>query len=195
MRLPDQYHTIYIPDREEWREWLELNGETVKEIWHIFYKKHTGRPSLSYDDAVEEALCFGWIDSLVKRVDDEIYIQKFTPRKPRSTWSVANVKRVKKMITECKMTEKGLELYNFAKEKGLLPDEKLEPGKVLLIPDYIHEALDENPVARDHFQRLAPSYKRHYIGWITAAKKEETRIRRLKKAIRLLEQGRALGMK
>ncbi|MBL7113909.1 MAG: YdeI/OmpD-associated family protein [Bacteroidales bacterium] len=195
MNLLDQYDTIYIPERKEWRKWLEENGDMVDGIWHIFYKKHTGIPSLPYNDAVEEALCFGWIDSLVRRVDDEKYIQKFTPRKPRSSWSVSNVNRVKKMIAEGKMTEKGMELYNYAMEKGILPDDTQAKDKVLFIPDYIHEALEENPIAKSHFQKLAPSYKRHYVGWITAGKKQGTRIRRLKEAIRLLEQGRALGMK
>ena len=195
MNLLYQHETIYIPERKEWRKWLEANGEAIDEIWLIFYKKHTGKPSLPYNDAVEEALCFGWIDSLVKRVDDEIYIQKFTPRKPRSTWSVSNVKRVKKLVAEGKMTEKGMELYIYAKEKGILPDDSQKKNKVLFIPDYVHEALEDNPIAKSHFQGLAPSYKRHYIGWIVAGKKEETRIRRLKEAIRLLEQGRALGMK
>jgi uncharacterized protein YdeI (YjbR/CyaY-like superfamily) len=195
MNLLDQHETIYIPERNEWRKWLEDYGDTIDEIWLIFYKKHTGKPSLAYNDAVEEALCFGWIDSLIKRVDDEIYIQKFTPRKPRSTWSVSNVKRVKKLVAEGKMTEKGMELYTYAKEKGILPDDSQEKNKVLFIPDYVHEALEDNPIAKSHFQQLAPSYKRHYVGWIIAGKKEETRIRRLKEAIRLLEQGRALGMK
>jgi uncharacterized protein YdeI (YjbR/CyaY-like superfamily) len=195
MKLPDQYDTIYIPEREGWRKWLEEHGDEVDEIWHIFYKKHTGKPSLSYDDAVEEALCFGWIDSLIKRVDDERYIQKFTPRKPRSTWSVANVRRVKKMIAEGRMTKKGMELYDYARRKGILPVESPLKSNLLYIPDYIHEALEKNPLAKSHFQKLAPSYKRHYVGWISAGKKEETRMRRLKEAIRLLEQGRALGMK
>ena len=195
MNLLDQHDTMYIQDREQWRKWLEESGNTCKEIWLIFYKKHTGKPSLPYNDAVEEALCFGWIDSLVKRVDDEIYIQKFTPRKPRSTWSVSNVKRVKKLIAEGKMTKKGMDLYDYAREKGILPDDSEVKDKLLFIPDYIHEALGENINAKSHFQRLAPSYQRHYIGWITAGKKEETRLRRLKQAIRLLEEGRALGMK
>jgi len=195
MDLLNEHDTIYIPEKEQWRKWLEECGETYKEIWLIFYKKHTGKPSLPYNDAVEEALCYGWIDSLVKRVDDEIYIQKFTPRKPRSTWSVANVKRIKKVIAEGRMTDKGLELYNYAREKDLLPDDSLSKNKVLLIPDYIHEVLEDNPIAKSHFHKLAPSYQRHYIGWITAGKKEETRIRRLKQAIRLLEEGKPLGMK
>ena len=99
------------------------------------------------------------------------------------------------MIEEGKMTEKGMYLYNYAREKGILPDDSQTKDKVLYIPDYIHEALEENPIAKDLFQQLAPSYKRHYVGWITSGKKEETRFRRLKEAIRLLEQGRALGMK
>ena len=195
MKLPDQHETVYVRNREEWRKWLEKNNGTAREIWQICYKKHTGKPSVGYNDAVEEALCFGWIDSLIKKVDNEIYLRKFTPRNQRSSWSRANVERIKKMISEGRMTEKGLELYHYAREKGLLPGKSRIRKKVLFIPDYVHEALDKNPIARDHFQRLSPSNKRYYILWITDGKKEETRLRRLSEAIRLLEQGRPLGMK
>ena len=110
--------SIYLPTREAWRDWLDKHHDSEPLIWLIHYKKHTGKPSIPYNDAVEEALCFGWIDSLVRRIDEEKYMQKYTPRKPRSTWSKHNVRRVEKMIAEGKMTERGLGLYNYARENG-----------------------------------------------------------------------------
>ena len=89
MRLTKE---LYVTNREDWRAWLEQNHATEKEVWLLYYKKHTGKPTIPYDDAVEEALCFGWIDSTVKRIDDEKYTQKFTPRNDRSVWSESNKK-------------------------------------------------------------------------------------------------------
>ena len=127
--MPVSEPTAYIPTREEWRKWLEANHDRTDRIWLINYKKHTGKPSIPYNDAVEEALCFGWIDSLVRRIDDERYMQKYTPRKPKSTWSRHNVQRVEKMMAEGKMTSRGMELYDYAKEHGLLPDMEQDTRK------------------------------------------------------------------
>ena len=100
--------TLYVTNRKEWRNWLLNNFDSKPEIWLIYYKKHTGKPRILYNDAVEEALCFGWIDSTIKRVDEEIYVQKFTPRKARSIWSDLNRKRAEKMINAGLMTSAGL---------------------------------------------------------------------------------------
>src|SRR5688572_6378674 len=99
--------TLYVTSREEWRAWLTKHYQTESEIWLIYYKKHTGKPRISYDDAVEEALCFGWVDSIVKKIDDEAFAQKFTPRRDTSKWSEINIKRVRKLIREGRMTEAG----------------------------------------------------------------------------------------
>jgi uncharacterized protein YdeI (YjbR/CyaY-like superfamily) len=188
--------SIYLPTREKWREWLETNHDTESVVWLIYYKKHTGKPSIPYNDAVEEALCFGWIDSLVKKIDRERYMQKFTPRKMKSTWSAANVRRIEKMIRQGKMTVKGLELYHYAKENNMLPDPSLkQKPKVPDAPSWFVEALDKNPAARNHFYKLAPSHKRNYLGWIMDAKQAETRLRRLGETIDMLSKGEKLGMK
>ncbi len=190
--------SAYIPTRKAWREWLEKHHESEQVIWLIHYKKHTGKPSIPYKDAVEEALCYGWIDSLVRRIDDERYMQKYTPRKKKSTWSKHNVRRVKKMIAEGKMKSGGMELYEYARENGLLPDmdEEGRSGKVFPeAPDYFIRALRDNPEAEKTFNGLAPSYKLQFLGWIMDARREETRMRRLKEAIGLLESGKKLGMK
>ena len=171
---------------------------TISEIWLVYYKKHTKKPSIPYNEAVEEALCFGWIDSLVRRIDDERYMQKYTPRKPKSTWSKHNVKRVEKMIAENKMMEKGMELYNYAIQNDLLPDAEEDihrKGMFPEIPDFFLQALQENPTAEKAFNSLAPSYKLQFLGWILSGKKQETQLRRLKEAIDLLNSGKKLGMK
>lgn len=185
--------SIYVTNRDDWREWLKKNHASEKGIWLIYYKKHTGKSRIAYGDAVEEALCFGWIDSTIKRIDDEKYAQKFTPRKGKSRWSALNKRRVRKMMREGRMTEAGL-----AKVKGVDLSDKREvkPSKRRLsIPPDVREALAENKKVWDNFSNLAFSYKRQYIGWITSAKKDETKKRRLKEAIGLLAQNKKLGMK
>ena len=188
--------SIYLSTRKQWREWLQEYHQTETVIWLEYYKKHTGKPSIPYNDAVEEALCFGWIDSTVRRIDAERYMQKFTPRKMKSTWSVSNVIRVEKLTKQGKMTAKGLELYQFAKNQNLLPHPSLkQKPKVPDTPSWFEEALDKNPAARSHFYKLAPSYRRNYIGWIMDAKQVETKLRRLGEAINMLSKGEKLGMK
>ncbi len=188
--------SIYLPNREQWREWLKEYHQSETVIWLEYYKKHTGKPSIPYNDAVEEALCFGWIDSTVRRIDGERYMQKFTPRKMKSTWSVSNLIRVEKLIKQGEMTARGLELFQFAQKQNLLPDPSLKkkPG-IPDTPSWFEEALDNNPAARSHFYKLAPSYRRNYINWIMDAKQVETKLRRLGEAIDKLSKGEKLGMK
>lgn len=181
--------TLYVTKRDEWRAWLEENHDTKNEVWLLFYKKHTGAPTLLYDDAVEEALCYGWIDSIVKRIDDEKYARKFTPRTKKSKWSELNKKRVKKMIKEGKMTEAGLAKID---ERAL--SEK-EVKKEVVIPPEIEKVLQANEKVWEHFVNLAPGYKRQYIGWVMDAKREETRKRRLNELMTVLEKNEKLGMK
>jgi len=187
--------TLYVTDRDDWRVWLEKNHETEKEVWLIYYKKHTGRPRIPYDDAVEEALCFGWIDSVVQKIDDEKYAQKFTPRKNNSRWSESNRRRLRSLVQAGKMTRAGLAKIG----DGVLEAKaRSKPGsktKELVIPEDFEEALRAHEQARENFNQLAPSYRRRYLGWITAAKKEETRHRRIREAIELLARNEKLGMK
>lgn len=185
---------LHMVSRDDWRTWLEKNHSTKREVWLVFYKKHTGKPSISYDDAVEEALCFGWIDSIVKRIDDAKFARKFTPRKPDSKWSELNKKRANKMIDQGKMTKAGLVLINEARDRGQWLKSH-QPKKDLAIPQYIEHALQSNNRALSNFRKLAPSYKRQFVGWVDSAKKEETRRRRLAEVIRILEKNEKLGMK
>jgi uncharacterized protein YdeI (YjbR/CyaY-like superfamily) len=185
---------LFFSNRKEWRTWLEINHDKQREIWLIFYKIHIKKPCISYNDSVEEALCFGWIDSIKKRIDDEKYTFKFTPRRKTSKWSPSNIKRVEKMIKEGKMKEIGLNHYKLRghyNEK----EEKLRKLKKIELPKDLESKIRLNSVAWKNFNELAPSYKKQYILWLTTAKREETKERRLKEAITLLEKKQKLGMK
>jgi len=191
MKLADG---LYVTNRDDWCAWLRKNYETKKEVWLIYYKKHTSKPSIPYDDSVEEALCFGWIDNIIKRIDNEKFARKFTPRKGKSKWSEANKKRARKMIKVGKMTEAGLAKIRETKKSGEW-FKIASPRKELVIPSYVKETLAKNQKALANFNNLAKSYKRQYVGWITSAKRETTRRRRLAEAIKLLEKNEKLGMK
>lgn len=185
---------LNFANREEWCSWLKSNHDAEKEVYMIFYKKHTGKPNIPYDDAVEEALCFGWIDSIIRRIDDEQFERKFTPRKGKSRWSRLNRKRACKMIDQGKMTEAGLAMVREAKKNGeWFKDASIK--KEFTVPPFMLKALATNKKALDNFNKLASSYKRQYVGWVASAKREETRKRRLEETILLLEKNEKLGMK
>lgn len=171
--------TIFLKSRSEWRKWLEKNYDKEKEIWLTFYKKHTGKQIVSYDEAVEEALCFGWIDGIMKGVDDVTHVQRFTPRNPDSVWSLLNKKRVLKLIKEGKMTHAGLKLIKFAKKSGKWQaaySSKTKPG----LPLDLKKSFARNSKARENFNKFSNSQQLAYIFWILSAKKKETRETRIK---------------
>jgi uncharacterized protein YdeI (YjbR/CyaY-like superfamily) len=185
--------TLHVTSREEWRAWLAKHHASETEVWLIYCKKQSGQPRIPYDHAVEEALCFGWIDSIVKRIDDQKFAQKFTPRRDFTKWSTLNKRRVRKLIGEGRMTEVGLAKF----DPSVLNEEpQAKQSKVDLdIPRFVKQALMASPMAWKHFQNLAPSYRRNYIAWIMNAKQDETRQRRLREAISLLAQNKKLGLK
>ena len=186
---------LYVKNRKEWRNWLKKNHNKEKLVWLVYYKKHTGKPRIPYDDAVEEALCYGWIDSTIKRVDDEIYIQKFTPRNKRSKWSELNKQRVEKLIKQRKMVKPGLDKVNAAKENGDW-DKVIEAVEVKYkMPEELKILLASDKKAATLFESLPPSQKKLYIAWIASAKKIETRERRAAEAFELLKKNKKLGMK
>ena len=168
--------TLYVTSGEEWRAWLTKHYQSETEVWLIYYKKHSGRPRISYDQAVEEALCFGWIDSIVKRIDDEKFAQKFTPRSDSTKWSALNKQRLRKLISEGRMTEPGLAKIDLAMLGEEAPA-KQHTGDVDL-PRSVKQALMANAKAWENFRSLTPSRRRAYIRLIMDAKKEETRERR-----------------
>ena len=185
---------LYVADREQWREWLSRNHAAKAGIWLVFYNKQASTPTIAYDAAVEEALCFGWIDSILKKIDDERYARKFTPRSNKSKWSALNKKRANKMIKQGRMTGFGLAKIKAAKKSGLW-DKDARPEISLDIPPEFAKAMARNKKAKENFDKLAPSYRRHYIAWIAIAKRPETKKRRIDESIALLEQGQKLGLK
>ncbi len=174
-------------DRNEWRDWLSENHQSADGIWLVYYKVKAKTPSVRYAEAVEEALCFGWIDSQVKGIDDETYMQRYTPRRKGSTWSAVNKRRVDRMMEASKMTPAGLEKIERAKEDGsweILSDIDGE----MVVPDDLKEALSANPKARQNFENFSLWNKRRYLYWLKSAKRQATREKRLREIVRRTEQ-------
>jgi len=187
--------TLEVKDRAEWRDWLAANHDTQSEIWLVYYKKSSGKPSLEYAATVEEALCYGWVDSIIKKLDEERYLRKFTPRKVDSQWSPSNIERVEKMINAGLMTEHGLKLVRAAKRSGSWHQPVQKPALDFEMPREFAEALRKNPEAKNTFEGLAPTYQKQYLAWIITAKRAETRQKRIQESITLLAEGRKLGLK
>jgi uncharacterized protein YdeI (YjbR/CyaY-like superfamily) len=184
MPKPDKQHpTVYAKDRNEWHDWLLKNHAVSSGVLLIFYKKEMGKPSVSYDEAVEEALSFGWIDSKVNSLDEERYMQLFTPRKPRSSWSKLNKQRVEKLIKSGLMTVAGMEKVEAAKRDGSW--NTLDAIEDLQIPADLMEALASNKKAHGNFMAFSDSSKKIILQWIRDAKRPETRKRRIDKTVEL----------
>jgi uncharacterized protein YdeI (YjbR/CyaY-like superfamily) len=180
--------TLDVRTRQQWRTWLGKHHASSPGVWLVFHKDHTLVKSIPYEDSVREALCFGWIDSLIKRLDDDRYARKFTPRKLISKWSAINRRRYADLETAGLLTAAGLAATptgNTYAAPPAIPD----------LPDYIAEALQANPKAWRFFQELAPTYRRHFVGWIHLAKRLETRERRIRESVALLAAGKKLGLK
>jgi uncharacterized protein YdeI (YjbR/CyaY-like superfamily) len=181
--------TVEVSSRAQWRAWLAEHHDSTQEIWLVFHKQATGVVTLSYNDSVEEALCFGWVDSLIRRLDDARYARKFTPRKPDSKWSTINRRRYAAVKARGLLQPPGLDRPTTARS-GDAP-KLAQPG----LPEYIEEALIANPKAKQYFDQLAPSYRRAYLGWIDSAKRDETKQKRLAEAVEMLAAGKKLGLK
>lgn len=188
--------TIYIKSIEKWREWLASNHAKVPEgIWLVYYKNGTKKPSLIYNETVEEALCYGWIDSIIKKIDEESYCRKFTPRKPNSKWSALNKKRAEALIQQKRMTKHGMCKIDEAKRQGIWDTAQDRPVVSFEMPVEFAQALKDNLVAKKFFDSLPQSACKQFIGWITTAKRESTKKNRINESIELLKQGRRLGLK
>jgi len=180
--------TLRVTTRQQWRAWLSKHHTSSPGIWFVFYKAHTGVKSVPLEAMVREALCFGWIDSLVKRLDDDRYAVKVTPRKPTSKWSDINRKRWAELKTAGLLTPAGLAAAPTSNTYAPRP-------VIPVLPAYLATALKAHPRAWTSFQQLAPSHRRHYVVWIHMAKLAETRDRRIREAIALLTAGKKLGLK
>lgn len=188
---------LHVSSRAAWRAWLAAHHATAKEVWLVFHKTHTGKSRVHYAEAVEEALCFGWIDSVVKRIDDEKYARKFTPRRAGSRWSELNKGRVRQLIAAGLMTDTGRAMVDPAEFTAKpAPRAAARPRlSTLEPPAYLVRALKQNKRAWETFSAFAPSHRGAYVLWITQAKREETRERRIREAVALLAAGRKLPLK
>jgi uncharacterized protein YdeI (YjbR/CyaY-like superfamily) len=180
--------TFHASDRGSWRAWLEQHHADTKEVWLIYFKPQSGKPSIGYEDSVEEALCFGWVDSLIQKIDEERYARKFTPRRIDSAWSETNKRRVAKVIAERRMTAAGLAKITYPL------DEPAAGKKAFTIPDWIIAGVKTSPLAWKNFSSLPPSHQKRYVAWLSSAKKEDTRQKNLQKAIKMLEKNQRLEM-
>ena len=177
--------TLTVLSRKEWRNWLETNHDQLQVIWLVFYKKHTGKSDLTKVAAIEEAICFGWIDSIIRTIDDERYMQKFTPRKPDSIWSEVNKKKVE-VLTELGLIHPaGQKLIDQAKARGEWAMDRSTP-ELVDPPDFFLQRLKNEPAAYQYWTSLTDKQRRDFALYMTLAKKEETKIRRSNKVIKLL---------
>jgi uncharacterized protein YdeI (YjbR/CyaY-like superfamily) len=188
VRMGSDLMTLHFKTLEEWRGWLTKHHTSSPGIWFVFYKSHTGRKSIPYEEMVREALCFGWIDSLVKRVDDDRYVVKITARKPTSKWSDLNRKRWAELKAAGLLKQAGLAAAptnNSYAAKPVIPE----------LPGYIAKVFKENTKAWEFFQQLAPTQRRYFVVWIHTAKRPETREKRIRESILLLAARKKLGLK
>jgi uncharacterized protein YdeI (YjbR/CyaY-like superfamily) len=190
MKMPLTFTTA---DRAEWRRWLEEHGSVEKEVWFVYYKRDSGKASLPYDDTVEEALCFGWIDSIIQKIDEEQYARKFNPRSNSQKWSASNLRRVQKLIAEGRMTEAGLRVIDPAiLTKNPAELERVDDAEAF---EQVREMLRRHPYAWANFIKLPPSHQKRYLGWISSAKQQATREKRLLEAVSYLDKGESMPMK
>ena len=173
---------LQFATRDQWRVWLEEHHAEESEAWLVLYKKGFRESSLSLDEAVEEALCFGWIDGLLRRLDERRYVLRFTPRRPDSVWSVRNIERVGKLIQESQMTEAGLAKVDEAKESGQW-EAAIRREQVDIIPPELEKALRRRKGAIAAYRALPASQKKQYIYWIQTAKRQETLLRRIERIV------------
>jgi uncharacterized protein YdeI (YjbR/CyaY-like superfamily) len=183
----DSYPQLDVRDRRRWRTWLAKHHDSAPGVWLLTDRGIPTGKRLSYDDAVEEALCFGWIDSLVRKLDDHRTIQLFTPRKPKSGWSKSNKVRVEQLLASGAMMPAGLAKIAEAKRNGMWT--LLDSAEALEVPPDLRRALKANAAAQRQFTKFSNSTKRMILSWIATAKKAETRAVRIEKTVRMAARG------
>ncbi len=176
-RLKEIVLSISPANRKEWREWLMKHHNTKESVWLIYHKKGSGKPTITYSEAVDEALCFGWIDSKSKSLDQYTYIQYFTRRKPNSVWSKINKDKVERLIEQGLMADAGYQSIQRAKENGSWTI--LDEAEALVIPGDLDVAFERRPGSKDYFLNLSRSDKRNILQWLVLAKRQDTRDRRI----------------
>lgn len=168
---------FYPKTKQHWRKWLSQNHIVKDAVWLVFYKRQSSKPTISWSDAVDEALCFGWIDSKAQTIDNESYKQYFCKRKPNSTWSKINKEKIEKLTSNNLMTDAGLQVIEVAKQNGAWTI--LDEVEALIIPDDLKETLESYRNAFEYFDSLSKSNKKMLLYWVTSAKRPETRLKRI----------------
>ena len=184
----------HFKNRNEFRKWLEKNHDKQKELWILFYKVHTKKKSLRYAEAVEESLCFGWIDGIVKRIDDEKHAQRYTPRNPKSIWSKVNKERAKRMIDAGKMTDAGLVKIKEAKKSGWWQNAYTTSRSDYEMSAEMKKALMSDKEAWNNFQNFSKGYQNTYIFYVNYAKREETKKKRIQLVLERAKKNQPPGL-
>lgn len=186
---------LRFSDRKAWKDWLSKNHSRVELAWLVFRKKGQGKDTFDYESALEEALCYGWIDSLVRGIDESEYMRKFTPRKNSSVWSESNKRRVEKLMAAGRMAEPGMEKIRAARKNGQWERGVQPPHVTEAMPGALLRAFDRSPLARKNYFKLNLTCQKQYNIWINMAKRPETIEKRISESIQLLEKGEKLGLK
>jgi uncharacterized protein YdeI (YjbR/CyaY-like superfamily) len=191
--VTDLCRTIHMDDKvkyyrnsREWRDWLSQNHDKEKAVYLVIRKKHSKKAGIRYDEALDEALCFGWIDGKMQSVDDDSFILRFSPRKARSVWSLRNREKAQSLIAEGRMTDAGAVKIEEAKKNGLW-DTAYTSLTAEDIPADLETALSQNRTARDNFHNLANTYRNMFIGWLNGARTKEARRQRIAEIVKRAE--------
>lgn len=175
-------------DRETWRAWLAESHASETEVWLVYYKGDKSTDGIGYGESVEEALCFGWIDGLAKRIDDDRYTRRFTPRKPKSVWSSSNKQRIAHLLAEGRMAGPGQRVIDAAIADGSW-DEIPDAERQWEMPSELRRALDQDHDAHAAFESAGPSHRKQLLVWVASARRPETRDRRATRAVEMLRRG------
>ena len=179
-----EFTEVRARSRKVWRAWLSKHHQQSQGVWLVFPKKATGLPTVSYNDAVEEALCFGWIDGLMNPIDDTCYRQKFTPRKPKSAWALSNKNRVARLIAQGLMTPAGLAAIDAAKANGSW--DRFTAAEALIVPPELKKAINANAKAKINWPQFTESQRKTFLYWLANAKRAETRAKRIAQIVTML---------
>lgn len=186
--MEKDFETFYPTNRKVWHNWLQKNHMSKQSIWLIYYKKKSNKPTISYTDAVDEALCFGWIDSKSKPIDNEKFMQYYTKRNEKSVWSKVNKAKIERLIHKGLMTPAGYAIIEKAKQNGSWSI--LDEAEALIIPQDLDYEFQKNTHAKNHFLAYSRSHKRNILQWLVLAKKQETRQKRIHEIVTLATQNR-----
>jgi len=190
MKIPDQ--PLRFQNTDGWRAWLQENHTTQKEAWLVILKNHVPQPGVFYEEAVEEAVCFGWIDGIMKSADAGFYFLRFSPRKRGSIWSVSNQIRVERLIAQGRMTEAGMAKVREAKENGEW-EAAIRREDTSSLPKDLRGALKKNAEAQANFEKFSASQKKQFLYWIANAKTEKTRQKRIQEMVEMVANNKRLG--